>query len=110
MIDFKLKHKTERDVRRFLLELGDTTDHVASEIRSYPLKGRTYNAADCPIAQYLNLRLRRNNTHNKHMVFVAPINTLVNLNGKEAWIQNPPAVREFIVNFDHMDYPDLVVV
>lgn len=80
------------DIAAFLTGMGLTGMGVA---------GKPNNPDSCPIAKFIR-------TLGFAQVLVSAINAEIHVTGKPILVPLPAAIRGFIQNFDHGDYPRLI--
>lgn len=91
---------TKRNDKAFqaLQELGETKYAIAEHLRVLGITGRPQMPLSCPIAQYL-----KNEGFEKPSVSVYAFSL-----NRDLGMDNPEAIREFILAFDRYEFPDLV--
>lgn len=84
-----------------LRSLGPDSDTIAETLGEMGFFG-DHNASSCPIATYLQ---------SHPMVSVAAAcaehTYVIDVEGQEAYLENPDAVEEFVSRFDDGDFPEL---
>lgn len=111
-----------RKAHAMLTDLGANADEVAASLAAFGVQGHRCRSAQCPIAAYLiamGLAPAAREVNPFYIDglsvmydYVAAAPSVIVLHD-ETWHEiafaPPPAVRDFIANFDAGHYPDLVV-
>src|SRR5258708_244708 len=88
---------TPIEVRRALNRLGGDANRIAAALYSLEIKGKKYDAEECPLARYLKKTCRADAVKvDEYCVEVA---------GSK--LATPDACHDFIAAFDYGDYPEL---
>lgn len=98
---------TPEQVWCLLDELGASADEVAAVLLYRGIRGKIQNAESCPIANFLGCKgLQEVDVHSSALGYLEGICTWAGDDGALAPL--PPGVRDFIVEFDNGEHPELV--
>jgi hypothetical protein len=90
---------TKQAIIQALADLGDTEDKVYRSLKDLGIQGERYRGHRCPIANYLRSKLDK-----EIAITVSNSEVCVELER----VKTPPAVSDFIIDFDNSTrYSDL---
>jgi hypothetical protein len=94
---------TKQELQQALVDLGKTGGEVASNLIAKGIKGKRYLAKQCPIASYLKSITGLRVDVDLHDVGLHAPNWNHYFN-----VALPKAVEQFVIQFDHGEYPSLI--
>lgn len=88
-------------IAELLAQLGSTAEQIAESLRKAGIRGRQRNTCNCPIANWMKTRpgIVAISTCRKRIMVIIEADCIVE--------PTPPAVQDFITDFDGECYRDL---